>query len=101
LVHGVVVADGDEHAAGTDAETFVFDGWSRWRSWEVLFHFQFGQGMLAAVDLLRNRKDNEESGGEADAGYGGDGFGKILVTATQKGRGRRMRCRWDFGFARW
>src|SRR6267154_5331926 len=32
--------------------------------------------MLAAIDLLRNRKDNEESGGEADAGYGGDGFGE-------------------------
>src|SRR5258708_31875571 len=34
--------------------------------------------MLAAIDLLRNRKDNEESGGEADAGDGGDGFGEEI-----------------------
>src|SRR5882724_781021 len=34
--------------------------------------------MLATVDLFRNRKDNEESGGEADAGDGGDGFGEEI-----------------------
>src|SRR5882724_8837913 len=56
--------------------------------------------MLATVDLFRNRKDNEESGGEADAGYGGDGFGEEIGDGyAEEDEEDGSDADGDFGFA--
>ena len=60
MVQRVVVAGGDQDAAGADAQAFAFDSVTL-QELEVLLHFQFSLRVFAAIDLFGNCKNNEEN----------------------------------------